>query len=246
MATTAINTSGSNSEKKAMAAGAAKMAAAVGAGAVAGGIADDIINGEPEVTEEMLADGEILDETETADETEETAQETQQATHAQTQTQTDGPQPVTGETNNSSASAHSTTSNHTAASTETGTDDVDPNQIAQEIISGEQIDPNDIDAPEVLNFADVGTIYGADGHEYAAAVITDDAGNQMVVVDVDNDNEFDVVVDNEGNYVGDMPGHITVSDAELALNSDEGYIAPTDGDVSAAGIEDMIQDIITT
>ena len=253
MATTAINMQGSNSSKKEMAAKAAKAAAAVGVGAVAGALGDDILNGEPEVTEEIITAEDITaaETTEEATAQEAVAEPVQPAEHtaqAQTQEHTEGPQPISEETPAETQTPTQETV-ETAQNTEevqTPTEEVDPNLIAQEIISGEEIDPEDIDAEDVVNFADVGTIYGEDGHEYAAAVITDGQGNEMVVVDVDNDNEYDIVLNSEGNVVGEMPGHLNVSDAEVAVNSDQTYMAPTEHDLADAGMDDMMQDIITT
>lgn len=258
MTTAEINTTGSKSTAKAMGADVAKAAAAVAAGAVVGAVGNDIINGEPEVTEEMVAAGDATKPTEEVKPEEQTTEQTTEHVTGQTaqqtqataeQTHAEGPQPVSSSSSNSSSTSSNTTAQSTSqpqtSSNVVEQEEVDPDLIAQEIISGEEIDPDDIDAADIVNFTEVGTVYGADGHEYASAVITDGEGNEMVIVDIDNDNEFDVILDDDGSIACEMPGNLNVSDAELDINADPGYMAQTDADL-AVGTDNLTPDIITT
>lgn len=124
-------------------------------------------------------------------------------------------------------------------------EEVNPDDIAQAIIAGEEIDPNDINAADVLDIAEVGTVYGADGEEYNSAYATDINGNDIVMVDVDGDSEYDVVTDVEGNLLACGDTGVNTSDAELNLNIDAHYMAADmNGDMVAP--ESMMDDIITT
>lgn len=124
-------------------------------------------------------------------------------------------------------------------------EEVNPDDIALAIVAGEEIDPNDINAADILDFAEVGTVYGADGTEYNGAYATDINGDEIVMVDVDGDNEYDVITDVEGNLLSCGDTGVNTSDAELNLNENANYMAadPTDDMVAP---ESMMDDIITT
>lgn len=116
-------------------------------------------------------------------------------------------------------------------------------EIAQEIIGEDYIDPTDIDAPN-LDIASIGTITTADGQELAAAQIISDAGDELYVVDVDNDNVYDIVADANGNTVGGI-GSLTVGDVEVIMteNSGEtGFLADNGNDGTS---EDLLTGIET-
>ena len=122
------------------------------------------------------------------------------------------------------------------------------NNIAQEITGEDYIDPSDIDAPN-LDIASIGTLTTADGIELAAAQIISDAGDELYVVDVDNDNVYDIVADANGNTIGNM-GSLTVGDAEVIMTEnagDTGFLADNDNDGTTddllSGIENDIMDI---
>lgn len=243
MATTAINMGGSNSSKKAK---AAEMAAAAGIGMATGAgaavVTDHVLNHEEVVEEEIVeteAAGTSTTTSTASTASQPAASQTTQTTQQAQPAQQEGPQPVTSEP------AEQQTAQNTTEEEVQQPEEVDPDLIAQEIISGEEIDPTDIDAENVVNFAEVGTVYGSDGHEYAAAVITDEMGNEMTVVDIDGDSEYDVILDDDGTVACAMPGHLNVDDAELAVSSETGYIAPTEGEIASVGMDDMMQDIIT-
>lgn len=79
----------------------------------------------------------------------------------------------------------------------------------------EEIDPRDIDATDIFTVDEIGTVYTVDGEELIAAAIHDAAGNDLLMIDVDGDQVFDVFVTYEGEVVAEVPGNINVSDAEL-------------------------------
>ena len=131
-----------------------------------------------------------------------------------------------------------------------GLPDVDPDVVANNILTGEYVDPSDIEAQN-LAITNVGTIETVDGQVLNAAQFTGENGEQLYMIDVDGNNQYNLVADASGNIVGEIPGTLTVSDSEslLAENSGEGgYMAhgdtdntPDDGDMN-----DIDQDILTT
>lgn len=103
-----------------------------------------------------------------------------------------------------------------------GLPDVDPAVVAQNVTSGEFVDPTDIDDPN-LPIAGVGTIETVDGEVLQAAQLIGENGEHLYMVDVDGDNQYDYIADASGNVLGNVPTHLTVSDSEslLAENSGE-------------------------
>ncbi len=124
------------------------------------------------------------------------------------------------------------------------TDTVNPDDIAEAIIAGEQVDPNDIDMANVVNFDEIGTVYTVDGESYTAATFHDAAGNQLVMVDVDGDDVFDVIADTDGNPIAEAPGNLTVDDAEINIADDGTYLAHNDN-TDGTGTESIAQDLIS-
>ena len=172
----------------------------------------------------------------------------QQTAHQETTTTTtgqggtttpDGPAPQTGGGGQ----------NNPGGSTGSGdVDNVDPNDIAQQIVEGDYIDPTDIDMPEVLDIAEVQTITTIDGQEVSAAVMYASDGSEIYMVDVDHDNQFDQIQNAEGQVIEDFNGTLTVSDAEVMISEAEGetgYLASSETDTFEAGLDTEIQqDII--
>lgn len=167
-------------------------------------------------------------------------QETTTTTTGQGGTTTpDGPAPQTGGGGQ----------NNPGGSTGSGdVDNVDPNDIAQQIVEGDYIDPTDIDMPEVLDIAEVQTITTIDGQEVSAAVMYASDGSEIYMVDVDHDNQFDQIQNAEGQVIEDFNGTLTVSDAEVMISEAEGetgYLASSETDTFEAGLDTEIQqDII--
>ena len=100
-----------------------------------------------------------------------------------------------------------------------GLANVDPDVIAADITHGELVDPTDNDSPD-LAIADVGTIETPDGQELSAASLTGDNGEQLYMVDIDGDHNYDVVVDDHGSVVAEVPGTMSESDAQSIHDAD--------------------------
>jgi len=107
-------------------------------------------------------------------------------------------------------------------------DNVDPEVIAADIVNAEFVDPADIDAPN-LPVASTGVIELPDGEQLAAASIVD-GDEQMFLVDLNNDGQYDVAMDDQGNVPVDemgaplaVPGTLTTSDAQslAQINNEE-------------------------
>lgn len=131
-------------------------------------------------------------------------------------------------------------------------DTVNPDEIADALIAEEQIDPNDIDMTDVVNFDEIGTVYTVDGDSYTAAAFHDAAGNQLVMIDVDGDNTFDIVTDEYGNPLVDQNGELlaagdlTVDDAESAIHDDATYLAHNDAEnIDDFDADSLAQDLIS-
>lgn len=119
---------------------------------------------------------------------------------------------------------------------------VNPDEVAEAIIAEEQIDPRDIDMEDVINFDEIGTIYTVEGESYTAATFHDAYGNEMVMVDLDGDNTFDVIADSNGNIVAEAP-NLTVDDAEIDIMDNNTYLAHDDT-TDDFGADTIADDII--
>lgn len=131
-------------------------------------------------------------------------------------------------------------------------DTVNPDEIAEALISEDQIDPNDIDMTDVVNFDEIGTVYTVEGDSYTAAAFHDAVGNQFVMIDVDGDNTFDIVTDEYGNPLIDqngellVAGDLTVGDAESAIHDDATYLAHNETDnIDDFDADSLAQDLIS-
>lgn len=131
-------------------------------------------------------------------------------------------------------------------------DTVNPDEIAEALIAEDQIDPNDIDMTDVVNFDEIGTVYTVEGDSYTAAAFHDAAGNQLVMIDVDGDNTFDIVTDEYGNPLVDQNGELlaagdlTVDDAESAIQDDATYLAHNDTEnIDDFDADSLAQDLIS-
>lgn len=121
---------------------------------------------------------------------------------------------------------------------------VNPDDIAEAILSEEQVDPNDVDMAEVINFDEIGTVYTVDGESYTAASYHDPNGEELIMVDVDDDDVFDLVTTTDGTVIGEANG-MTVGDAEVMIDEDPTYLAQTDSDGGELmNGEDYMNDII--
>lgn len=120
-----------------------------------------------------------------------------------------------------------------------------PDDIADAIIAGEEIDPNDLDAEGEFNFTEVETVYDINGNETIEARYIDSEGNTGTMVDLDGDGLFDQWMPDEGGII--VPANegtfLTVSDAEA--DATEGYLA-YDEETDPGLDEDISEDIIDT
>ncbi len=122
--------------------------------------------------------------------------------------------------------------------------DEDPDIAA--IISGEELDPRDVDMAQVVTFDELGTIYTVDGEELMAAAFHLEDGFEGIMVDVDSDGVFDnlAVLTDEGYVnVAEAPGY-TVDDVELQLNPEVNYLAQNDEVDHTLVDDDFADDII--
>ena len=93
--------------------------------------------------------------------------------------------------------------------------EVDANEVAENIISGEAIDEVDAaqaDFPFVVD--GMQEVYTVDGELQMQAYVSDGEGNDMVLVDVNGDNIFDAAVDTDGSLIAEIGG-VSASDIEL-------------------------------
>jgi len=120
-----------------------------------------------------------------------------------------------------------------------------PDDIADAIIAGEEIDPDDFDADGQFTFTEVETVYDIEGNETTEARYIDIDGRTGTMVDIDGDGLFDqwrpddggiIVPTNEGSF-------LTVTDAET--DAKEGYLAYDDSHDDPAD-DSYLDDIIDT
>lgn len=127
-------------------------------------------------------------------------------------------------------------------------DPEDIDAIADAIIAQDQIDSDDI-APDI-NFAfnDMDTVYTVDGDIQTMASFTDTYGNDLVMVDIDNDGLFDRIETPDGFYIADAEDYrVAVSDAQLMTTEPEGYLAQDDTEIDTFDQtlgDDYLDDII--
>lgn len=109
------------------------------------------------------------------------------------------------------------------------------------------VDPTDNDMGN-LDIAAVGTVETVDGQVLSAAQFTGDNGETLYAVDVDGDNTYDVVTDESGNVLADVPSTLTVSDSESIVsvnNGETGYLAQNEHDnVSDSDLDNPMDDVV--
>jgi hypothetical protein len=97
-----------------------------------------------------------------------------------------------------------------------------------EILAVTEVDTNDIDGERVINFDEVSTIVNTEGDEMNVGIFHTPDGTEVAMVDIDNDNVFDVVIDGQGDIIGDAK-NMTVGVAELMINeSNDTYLTQND------------------
>lgn len=126
--------------------------------------------------------------------------------------------------------------------------ETDPDHIAEAIIAGEEIDPNDVEIDSLVTIQGIGTVQDEDGTEYHAATFIDPEGNELVMVDIDGDHNFDTVTttDLQESARLDPEVNITVDDALLAVTDPNTYLPPSENDAPQnLNINNINQDLIS-
>lgn len=121
----------------------------------------------------------------------------------------------------------------------------DPGEIADAIIAGEEVDPNDLDGVSMLEFTDVEVVYDIEGNATTQATFIDYEGDMGVAVDLDGDGILDVAVYDDPQYGSyDINGAgFTVAQAQE--QAEDGYLA-YDETTDNVDVEIDDQDIIIT
>ncbi len=127
-----------------------------------------------------------------------------------------------------------------------GTGGQTPEEIAQDIIGKEEIDPEDIDTPSVFTVDGFTTVYDEMGNEVDAATIHTSDGTQFLLADKDGDGVFEGVYDNGGNFVAMAESNITQSDLQTMFDPTGGYLAANDLNMPEGPSADPTNDIINT
>lgn len=113
------------------------------------------------------------------------------------------------------------------------------------VIAEEQIDVHDIDEPDIINYDTVDTLYGPSGETFNVALVHDNAGNQLFLVDVNDDKVYDVITDTTLTPILEAPAGLTVADAEIAISNPEQYIAYNPEEhTEEFGLETLGEDLI--
>lgn len=233
---------------------AVNVAVAVAAGA-AGAAGATLINGQPLEAEE-ISEINTADSGAPTDVVEEVAEvatsgNTEAVEITESAPEPEALQPITDDITNGPGQAQANPSsgnpgNNNAEVQPEPVEPVNPNEIAEAIIAEDQIDPNDIDMADVIDFDEIGTVYTIDGDSYTAAAFHDAAGNDFVMVDIDGDDVFDIVTDQMGNLVAEVPGCITVDDAEIGIIDDPTYMAHNEHEsTDEFGSDTISQDLIS-
>lgn len=250
--------------KKGLAAGMA-----VGAAGIAGGVAGyaavdmaDVAEQPVEVQEDVVAQNvqptaapavePVEESVAPVENTEAPVAETQQVTPEEVMTPVSETPVVETPTNNEPVTAQTEPTNQTETPVSNPEvvaprldEPANPDDVAEVVLRGEEIDPNDIDAEDMVIFDEVGMVYTVDGESYAAATFHDNDGNEMIMADMDGDEQFDVILTPDMDVVAEMELPINYSDAEMQVNANPEYMAQTDLD-NNTGLEgeDYMDDMI--
>lgn len=134
-----------------------------------------------------------------------------------------------------------------------GSDDFERWQLDEEDIVEvivEEMDPLDIDMKDILLVDEIGTVFTVYGEELNVAFIHDSNGYPAMMVDVDHDNVYDVIVSSEGEVIAQVPGDIDVSDVEelyAQQHGDTNYVEQNNFDLAMnENHGDIQQDIFLT
>ncbi len=209
------------------AAGVVALGAASGGGGYAAGVAYGHPAPEPKPDEKVDEKTEEQPETQDNQQSNNSnSQQTDQQTQPQNGNNTTEPQP-TDTTHNQQLDNTQPNANGGQEPVVDKPDEVNPDDIAQQIIEEQNIDPYDIDSPTIISVDELATLYRADGSEMLVAAVHTPDGSQFLLADVDGDGYFTDVFDIAGNYVGEAEGNLMASDLEAMVDSTGGYLAHT-------------------
>ena len=126
--------------------------------------------------------------------------------------------------------------------------DVDPTLVAQNLTEDVvMVDPTDNDLANI-DISAVGTVETVDGEVLTAAQFTGDNGETLYMVDVNGNGEYDVVTDEAGNILADVPSTLTVSDSQSIVSANVGdysYLAHDDTEnATDTDIDNPMDDIV--
>lgn len=126
--------------------------------------------------------------------------------------------------------------------------DLSADDEADAIIASTEIDSADINADEKVVFDNIGTVYTLDGESYSAATFHFEGDEeQFVMVDVDGDEVFDIITDENFTQEIATPFDFSYGDAEQQLSAeDPNYMAAAENDLTMPDGIDYTDDIITT
>lgn len=233
------------------------MAAAAGAGAVLGGVAGYAANGivddepEVEVNEELQDIVEEVSTNNTQSQPASTPSHTNPAPSVQSQVDnhnddiassiSSGPSVNTTPSSTPSSNSGNTTPSSNGGGENGGgevvTDDdieittepldISINDEVDVVIAGNEVDPNDIESIDPI-FDEITTVYSVDGEAQTQAYFhTEGSDEEYVMIDLDGDDVFDIIFDNEETPLAYTD--LTVGDVEQMMSAeDPEYIAATD------------------
>ena len=96
----------------------------------------------------------------------------------------------------------------------------------------QEIDETDTLAEGLIQFDEIHTATGPDGHEMTVATAHySDDGMPVMMADTTGDGRFDSYVDAAGNILGTVNANLTTDDAQVQIYGDDDYIAGTQFDV---------------
>lgn len=133
--------------------------------------------------------------------------------------------------------ASTTTTTPTSTTTTTTTNTVNPDEVSDEILAADIIDPTDAEAGDFpYEVGEVAQVYNVNGELETVATITDENGAEMMLVDVNGDQMFDVARNAYGDEV-ELGVVSSVDDMQLIHAQQQGdgvgYLAATDNPAAA-------------
>ena len=117
---------------------------------------------------------------------------------------------------------------------EGSSDELSSEEMAQQILNENNIDPGDIDVSTVFAVNGLHTIFAPDGSEILVADIYTPDGSTYMLADLDGDGKFTDVLDMAGNVIGEAEGNLVESDLVLAYNNTGNYLHPVDNEPAGA------------